>query len=412
MSMRPAIPFTVADSPSTTRRHGQRCTPLRAPLLLILLLMLVLVGTCLPSAPARAATAPDDPRARLEQVDSQLEQLEQWLAAKRIDRDALAGQLRDSDLAVARLAAATRDAQQAVDDSQQKIDAIGADIEHLVALEASQRKALLEQLRSAWLLTRRDPLQLILEAESPDRLGRLLEFHRMLTEARVQALDQWKQSRADLATRRDSLAAEQKTLIARHDELAARTDRLDAARRDRARVLAELDQRIARREDARADLQRDRQRLSELLERLSREAERPTGTAFARSRGKLPWPVAPHILQAFGSTRGPGLPAADGVMLGAPSGTRIQAVAPGRVVFADWMRGFGLMIIIDHGGGFMSLYAQAESLLRADGDLVEAGEPIATAGQSGGSTRPGVWFEIRRSGAPEDPVSWCVAKRG
>jgi septal ring factor EnvC (AmiA/AmiB activator) len=359
----------------------------------------------LAAAPPVVAAEPD-PRARLEQVEADLEKLEGWLRSRRIDRDQLAEELRESDLAVAEMAAAVRAAERDLAEQQRRIEAIEADIEDLVRLEAEQREALENQLRSAWLLSRRDPLQVLLETESPDRVGRLLHYHRTLTRRRLDALERWEQARDALGERRTELAREAERLREQRDRLAARVAELERTRSERERVLAALEARIDQREDAREELVRDRQRLKELLERLAREARQPTGRAFSETRGRLPWPVPPRIQRAFGSDGDGGL-AADGVMLRADAGTPVRVVAAGRVVFADWMRGFGLMIIVDHGGGYMSLYAQAESLLRGDGDTVEAGEPVATAGQSGGSARPGVWFEIRSNGRPQDPVTWC-----
>jgi septal ring factor EnvC (AmiA/AmiB activator) len=320
--------------------------------------------------------------------------------------------VRASDLAVAALAGSVRDAEAALAAQRERIAGIAAEIGTLAEREARQRDALREQLRDAWLLSRRDPVQLVLQAEAPDRLGRILEYHRILTGARLEAIERWEASRTALAEQRARLAEEEAVLAAERDRLAARAAELETARAQRAEVLAKLDARIRAEEEEREELARTRARLVELLERLSREAERPTGEAFAGTRGALPWPVAPRIVQAFGAAAGPDRPSSDGVLIAADAGTPVRAVAPGEIVFADWMRGYGLMVIVDHGGGFMSLYARAESLLRRPGDAVEAGEPLATAGQSGGSGRSGVWFEIRRGGRPEDPVAWCRPRDG
>ena len=395
-----------------TRRssHAARTARSRLPELWLLTAILGLgLYLALPPEPAYAAT-PDDPRARLEQLDADLERLERALQASRVDRDAVAEELRTADLTIADLAADVRRAQERLDTRLAGIATMEAEIERLEALEAAQREALLAQLRSAWLIARRDPLQLMLEAESPDRLGRLLHFHRLVTEARLAALTAWEQARTALGTERTRLESETEVLRTERDALAARAAGLERARRGRARVLATLDAGIRQREDARGELLADRERLGELLERLSREAQRPSGAAFAEARGRLPWPVTPSIAQAFGAPRGRGQLPANGVLLRATAGTEVRAVAAGQVVFADWMRGFGLLVIVDHGGGFMSLYGQTESVLRSTGARVEAGEPIATAGQSGGGGQSGLWFEIRRAGKPEDPVTWCLPR--
>ncbi|MFZ8891059.1 MAG: murein hydrolase activator EnvC family protein, partial [Pseudomonadales bacterium] len=126
--------------------------------------------------------------------------------------------------------------------------------------------------------------------------------------------------------------------------------------------------------------------------------------------GTFPWPLEGRVLQAFGAPLEAGQLRANGLRIGAEEGTPVRAIARGQVVFADWLRGFGLMIIIDHGEGWLSLYGQAESLLYREGQQVEAGEIIATAGRSGGARSAGLWFELRQNGAPQDPIRWCVAR--
>ncbi|MEE4384740.1 MAG: peptidoglycan DD-metalloendopeptidase family protein [Pseudomonadales bacterium] len=291
--------------------------------------------------------------------------------------------------------------------TRDRIATLEDELASLVERERSERAALEDQLRDAWLLARRDPVQLLLEAERPDRVGRLLAYHERLARARVGALGRWQETRAELGERRGALEARAAELVAERDAVRARAGRLEEARRDRTRALASLEREIGAREEDREALLQRRERLAELLDRLAREAAQPSGERFLAARGRLPWPVDAPVLERFGSPRSGGRLRTDGVLLGAEPGTPVRAVAPGEIVFADWMRGFGLMVIVDHGGGFMSLYAQAESLLRAVGDRVEAGEPLATAGQSGGSSRAGVWFEIRRDGRPEDPGRWC-----
>jgi septal ring factor EnvC (AmiA/AmiB activator) len=123
----------------------------------------------------------------------------------------------------------------------------------------------------------------------------------------------------------------------------------------------------------------------------------------------LPWPINGRLLTGFG----PQLPdgrTSSGWLLDATAGAEIKAVAHGRVAFSDWLKGFGLIAIIDHGDGYMSLYASADALLRAAGDWVEAGEVVALAGSSGGQSAPGVYFELRRNGKPVDPVRWLLRK--
>lgn len=135
------------------------------------------------------------------------------------------------------------------------------------------------------------------------------------------------------------------------------------------------------------------------------------GGPFAEARGKLPWPVDGRLLARFGETRGDDARTKwDGVMISAPAGSQVHAVHGGRVVFADWLRGAGLLVILDHGNGFLSLYGHNQSLLKDAGDIVKAGEAISTVGNSGGQDTPALYFAIRQQGRPSDPAQWCHAQ--
>ncbi|MEB0043525.1 MULTISPECIES: murein hydrolase activator EnvC [unclassified Pseudomonas] len=132
------------------------------------------------------------------------------------------------------------------------------------------------------------------------------------------------------------------------------------------------------------------------------------GGPFEQAKGKLPWPVDGRLLARFGETRGDDARTKwDGVMISAPAGSQVHAVHGGRVVFADWLRGAGLLVILDHGNGFLSLYGHNQSLLKDAGDIVKAGEAISTVGNSGGQETPALYFAIRQQGRPSDPAQWC-----
>ncbi|MEE4301399.1 MAG: peptidoglycan DD-metalloendopeptidase family protein [Pseudomonadales bacterium] len=349
-------------------------------------------------------------RAQLEALDERLAGLERWLASSSTDRDALTAALRESDEAVAALARRRREAETRVQTAAGKVDALRAEIRDLEAAEAEQAQALRAQLRAAWILSRRSPLQMLLEAETPDRVGRLLWFSRHTSEARAELVGNWQRARGELEVRAGELADALARLEADRDALRERAAELVATRRERGAMLADLERRIAARRDNVAELRATRAELEALLQRLVSEAGTLTGAAFEAARGSLPWPAPPRILQAFGRPRPPGGLPADGVFIAAEAGAPVRAVASGEVVFAEWLRGFGLLAVVDHGGGYMSLYGQLESLTHQVGDRVEAGEQLATAGRSGGSARSGLWFEVRNQGTPEDPVAWCAPR--
>lgn len=386
-------------------RPAQAITLLRSCLLSSLVLAITLPGET-------ALAAEPTPQERLETIQDDLGRLERWLQSTRRDREGLQEEVRRADLALAELARRARETRQALDTQNTLAEQLEAEIVVMGQREAQAREAVQAVVRQAWLLSRRGPLQLLLEAENPERVARLLAYHEHLARSRAAAIEDYRESRSELEGRRRELAAVQQRLEREQATLDTQARQLEEARRSQRESLARIDADIEDREARRTELLRNQARLEELLERLARQTAEPRGETFVASRGRLPWPVQGRVLQGFESNRSGSSRRSGGVLLAAEPGSNVHAIHPGRVVFADWMRGLGLLVILDHGGGYMSLYAQAESLLRNVGDMVEAGEPLATAGQSGGSNESGVWFEIRHNGQPADPARWCRAVAG
>lgn len=370
------------------------------PSILVLAISLA-VGECV--------AAENTPQQRLEAIQADLGRLEGWLQSTHRDREALQEEIRRADLALAELASRTRETRQALDTQKLLTERLEAERVAIAQREARARDAVQAVVRQAWLLSRRGPLQLLLEAENPERVARLLAYHEHLARSRAAAIETYRESRRELEGRSRELAAVQEQLEQERTNLDTQAKQLGDARRSQSESLARIEADIGDREARRTELLRNQQRLQELLERLARQAVTPRGETFVSSRGNLPWPVQGRLLQGFEGNRSGGSRRSGGVLLAAEPGSNVHAIHPGRVVFADWMRGLGLLVILDHGGGYMTLYAQAESLLRNVGDMVEAGEALATAGQSGGSGETGVWFEIRHNGQPADPTRWCRA---
>lgn len=364
------------------------------------------LALCLAGLLSFGALAAEDPRAELEAIEADIGRIDQWLASSRRDRDALQNDLRRIDLSLSELSARARQTRTELARNRERAAALEGEIAELQTQETEARDAVQATIRQAWLLGRRGPLQLLLEAESPERIARLLAYHERLARTRSEALERYREHRRELEHSRAELVATRERLERDRETLDTQVNRLDSAREAQAGSLARLEADIGAREASRAELRQTQTRLEELLDRLARQAVAPTGETFVASRGNLPWPVDGRLIERFETRRSSGR-RTGGVLLAAEPGSTVRAIHPGRVVFADWMRGLGLLVILDHGGGYMSLYAQAESLLRNIGDVVEAGEPLATAGRSGGSSQAGVWFEIRRNGQPEDPSRWC-----
>ncbi|MGA8049437.1 MAG: peptidoglycan DD-metalloendopeptidase family protein, partial [Burkholderiales bacterium] len=187
---------------------------------------------------------------------------------------------------------------------------------------------------------------------------------------------------------------------------------LEAARQQRGKVLASLEQESRSRSAQLARLQMQQEQLEQLLKQLSKATESvpfDPNAPFARARGSLAWPVAGRISVDYGDTTAGGL-RSNGIEIETAQGADVRAVGEGRVVYADWLPGRGLLIILDHGNGYLSLYGHNDQLYRQVGARVQAGEAIAAAGDSGGRKSPGLYFEIRRAGKPVDPHGWFRTK--
>lgn len=283
-----------------------------------------------------------------------------------------------------------------------------ADRDRLAGESARLAARLAGHLRMAWRLTGRDVVKQVLNQENPADTERLMRYHGLLAKARATDLAALTDLQAALTDNEARLADEQEALTLAQDELDhGRTTLLDE-RREQRRLLAGFKSEVLVKRRERDTLASDRKRLEALLAEVARQ---PRLTAPApQDRGTLLWPVPGRLLHRFGDSRAGGRMRWQGVYLSAPRGTNIVAVASGTVAFADWLRGFGMLAVIDHGDTTMSLYGHADTLYKKAGDRVEGGEPIASVGQSGGITEVGVYFEIRRGGVPVDPQAWLEAR--
>ncbi|MCC5813053.1 MAG: peptidoglycan DD-metalloendopeptidase family protein [Ectothiorhodospiraceae bacterium] len=280
----------------------------------------------------------------------------------------------------------------------------------------NHRDYLREEIRSAYALGRQQLLKLLLNQENPASLDRNLAYFDYLSRARRERIQQALSELEQLAELRRAVDGERQQLEALEREQRDRGEQLAEARRERASVLsrltAEIDsdgERLRRLNEDEAELESMLDRLREALADIpERELDRQP---FASQRGSLRWPVDGRIRVAFGSREGRMDGHWQGILLAASDGQAITAVAHGRVVFADWLRGYGLLLIIDHGDGHMTLYGYNDSLYKEVGDWVEPGETIAAAGSSGGREQPGLYFELRVQGRPQDPITW-LRRRG
>jgi septal ring factor EnvC (AmiA/AmiB activator) len=375
---------------------------LRIPLLLALLL-----GCALPAA---AAEDPRTAQREIERITKKLNDLSAWFSdAEKTQRD-WQKELKRTDEAIAATGRDIRALEKEMTALESELAALESERTKLEAAREAQATSIAEHLAAAYRLQGQDFFKMLLNQEDPERLERMIRYHHYFSEARADSLAEYGHTIEELATNTETTRAREGALRDRQQTLAGERSALVAKRKERERHLAQLSSDMRGKTKEREGLKKDRGRLEQLLTEITRRAERVTG-AFATTKGKLPWPVLGPVRHAFGTPRADGHLRWQGLFIGAAEGTAVAAVHRGRIAFADWLRGFGLLTIVDHGNGFMSLYAHADVVYKKVGDWVDGGDVIATAGKSGGQSEPGLYFEIRAKGSPVDPILW-LRRRG
>ncbi len=257
-----------------------------------------------------------------------------------------------------------------------------------------------------------DALRVALSGDDPAAVSRTLHYVAYVTRASASMLGDYRARIAE--AERLAAEAQAKRERLRALEQASRADRetIVRERRERRQVLARVARELGNSRREIKVLRADEARLARLVEELGRVAMAPvpSGAAFSTLRGRLSLPVTGELGGRFGAPKGAAGTEAKGVFIRAPEGRPVRAVASGQVVFADWMRGFGNLLILDHGEAYLSIYANNEALLKQVGDIVAPGETIATTGASGGNEETGLYFELRHLGRAFDPLRWVKLK--
>jgi len=378
-------------------------------------LSVLLLAALALAAPAVLPAGSADVAAKQQQLDKLKGKLDKVQADQETalqKRDAVQLQLRQSERAIASIARDLQEADRRVAAAQAAL----ADLQRRQAVAQAaldaQKAALAQQMQAAFMEGRGSQLQLLLDAQDPGTVGRLLAYYDYLNQARVARIS---------AVRRDldalnAVDAEIKQQLASlqdlRDSRARMLTELQVQGTERRAVLTRLNSGIRSRDVEIARLQRDQQSMQSLLANLRQALvdvppELLKGGHFAGLRGHLLWPVAGRMLNHYGEARAGGHLRWDGDLIAAPAGTPVRAVSQGRVVYADWMPHFGLLVILDHGNGYLSIYAHNQSVTHQVGDWVQAGDTIAELGDSGGQDQPALYFELRHNTETLDPRRWC-----
>lgn len=376
------------------------------------------VAVLLPLLGGSAIAAPTvkETKRSLERLEAQQQATGRELKATEQRRDALQGQLRAVELEIAAASRDLRETNARLRDTEQRLADLNRRGHGQEQALATERAGLAAQLNAQYALGKPDTLKILLGSENPNTKRRLLTYYHHLHENRLAKLASIDRTAVDLQQTRTDLASQQEELRRLLAQQATQVARLEQRSSEQQSLIQKLSTEIASRQSRLAELTGDEKRLRDTLQQLQRQLARAKsepgqggGRGFATLKGRLPKPVDAPL--AGRSRSGGGTRSATGLLFGARAGQEVRAIATGRVVFADWMRGYGLLLIIDHGTGYLSLYGQNESLLKGVGDAVNQGDNVAVVGNSGGAAQPGLYFELRKDGKPIDPNPWWARGR-
>lgn len=413
------------------------------PRILLAFALTCLLGPAVADERAEARQQIEAARKDVAELQKLLKQIEQ-------EKSAVHKQLQTTESEMGELEKQVDSLQQEIDRSEAELERLDEERTTLEGARIEQQRLIGIQARAAYQSGRQEYLKLLLNQQNPEKFSRTLTYYDYLSEARFEQVERFNETLRQLANVESDIAAQQASLAEKQDGLKQRRAQLAEVRKERQQTLARLDKdlssrdrKLKARQQEQAQFERVLKTIEETLARQAREAEQRRerelalareeqsrraasgqtsgplvssagssfGGPFANAKGKLPWPVDGRLVASYGTPRGGDARTKwDGVLIGADIGTQVRAVHGGRVVFADWLRGAGLLVILDHGNGYLSLYGHNQSLLRDAGEVVKAGDPIATVGNSGGQEAAALYFAIRQQGRPSDPALWCRAQ--
>lgn len=373
---------------------------------------LILLGCLLPSVNCLASDSNNEKAkqrnsAKLNDVQQAIAKQESNIFKTNKARSVLEKQLKDDDLAIAKVAKAINDTEQLLNNTQQEISSLSKEKQKLTSQKITQEQLLAKQLRSAYTTGQHDYLKLLLNQQQSEKIQRTITYYQYMNKARINEIEKFQATIAQLSmvtTQHQKQVVNLQTI--KQNQQKQRVA-LNENKDNRSKTLTLLSKELLSSKQQLAKLKADEANLAAALQKLTALIRAEVDlTGLSKLKRKLTWPVKGRLLRSFGSKK-QGYLKWKGVLLGAPIGRQVQTIHNGTVLFSDWLKGYGLLTVIDHGDGYMSLYAHNQTLLKSVGDQVETGEPIALVGQSGGQDQAGLYFEIRHQGKAVNPKLWC-----
>ena len=342
-------------------------------------------------------------------VQSSIRVLDRRVNEISVEKQDLIDRLAMLEKSMGNSAARLKQLKKQVSQSEQARLQLGIEIQSLLGLLVVQREHLQEQINAAYILGKRSRLKLILNQEDPARTSRMMVYYGYLNQARVERLQAVKVSLEKLKALQILEKAHLEEFQSLVVEQTQERERLEKNLSQRQHLLKFLVMDEHEKLQALVLLKVDEKRLQQLFSEIQESMddfpyELNIAQEFSEQRGRLGWPVSGPVIKTFGARRSASR--WDGIVISAEEGVEVKSVSRGRVVFSDWLRGYGLMIIVDHGKDFMTLYAFNQSLYKEVGDWIDVGDVIAAVGKSGGRNAAGLYFGVRDQGSPLDPQKW------
>ena len=356
-------------------------------------------------------TSPEQEKARqeLEQLKKDIQNLQKNLKSKRKQQSRAITNLRNSEKQIATATKILRSTNRQLIKKEQELRKLNRQQKNLEKNKQQQKSALAVQIKSAFVSGRQEYLKMLLNQEDPEALGRMLVYYDYMNKARTEKVAKLQQTLKDLENIDKAIQTEIRDLNILKKSKQEETERLKKLKVKRKKLVDALAQEIKSKTAQLGELETNAKELQDLIDSVREAIENIDFTqplnGLKGVRGRLRWPTKGKTARSYGSKLAEGL-RSNGVLIAGQEGNAVNAVHHGRVVYADWLRGFGLLVIIDHGKGYMSLYGYNQALYKQVGDYVESGEAIATVGQSGGQQKPGLYFELRHQGKPFNPKRW------
>ena len=358
----------------------------------------------------------EENQALLKKLQTEIKDLEKELKISKTKKQDAQNQLRLLDTTIGKSNAYIQELGTQIKSYNQELPKLKKQKQTLENNLANKQQDLAKQIRNAYIMGRQNYLKMLLNQQESAILTRTLVYYDYINKSKTQQIHQITSKLEKINHITQNIKQQTEALETNFDLQIAEKKAIELNYKSRQMLIASLNAQISNKTKKRKSIEQNLQNLANLLNKLEQKEQKKqklplNPRKFSKLQGTLSWPVKGKLVRRYGTSRHIGSLKWQGIVIAAPKGKEIHAVSDGLVVFADWLRGFGLLMIIDHGDGYMSLYGQNDSLLKSEGDTVNRNEIIASAGSSGGISENGLYFEIRHKGKPTNPIKWLSRRK-